>query len=453
MTRRFRPLNSAFATQPKTPINPRMMDGLAKPPRPAPARTYFRSASFQRAPVLAAWLALIGIVIPSEVQFFVAGAKITPGRLGIILLLLPALLKMCQNRRLLLSDFFAFATVAWMVGSDFGRNRIESFSSTGAESLEFLGGYIVARGIFFGPIAVRTFVKILTALAIISVLFAVADVNSGSYVVHKAYDALVHAIPPGPTFRGQFIRAAAAFDHAIAFGVFCSLVTAVLLYSDVPRRLLYVGVCIFGCILSQSSAAVISVFIIVSSYTYDRVMKKFPGRWAVFWLVVASLVGTVWVVANHPLDWAINHLTLDPSTGWWRKLIWDAAFAKIPESPLFGFGFARLNDEILDNTIDTAWLVYALRFGLPMITFLLLTNLAALLPPGIPSGNRNDDFMIGMQSAFTMVLLMFMFTALTVHFWNFMWIFWGLCIGIRASIREYSFVSIDRHRSGRLDST
>jgi hypothetical protein len=31
-----------------------------------------------------------------------------------------------------------------------------------------------------------------------------------------------------------------------------------------------------------------------------------------------------------------------------------------------------------------------------------------------------------------------MFAGLTVDFWNYTWMFWGLCIGIRASLRELS---------------
>jgi len=42
-----------------------------------------------------------------------------------------------------------------------------------------------------------------------------------------------------------------------------------------------------------------------------------------------------------------------------------------------------------------------------------------------------------MATGFTMVLGMFMFVGLTVHFWNYMWISWGLCIGTRASVREW----------------
>jgi hypothetical protein len=38
----------------------------------------------------------------------------------------------------------------------------------------------------------------------------------------------------------------------------------------------------------------------------------------------------------------------------------------------------------------------------------------------------------------SLVIFLFMFIGLTVHFWNGMWMFWGLCIGIRVSLSEHS---------------
>jgi hypothetical protein len=43
-----------------------------------------------------------------------------------------------------------------------------------------------------------------------------------------------------------------------------------------------------------------------------------------------------------------------------------------------------------------------------------------------------------MSTAFTIVLILLVFDGLTVHYWNFLWIFWGVCIGIRVSLRELS---------------
>jgi hypothetical protein len=99
-------------------------------------------------------------------------------------------------------------------------------------------------------------------------------------------------------------------------------------------------------------------------------------------------------------------------------------------------------------TVDSIWLVFALRFGVPAVALLFLSNVSSFLPVKSARGrrNRNDDapavsatdkYMADMSMAFTTVLVMFMFIGLTVHFWNYMWIFWGICLGVRASLREW----------------
>ncbi len=96
------------------------------------------------------------------------------------------------------------------------------------------------------------------------------------------------------------------------------------------------------------------------------------------------------------------------------------------------FGSAEL------YSVDCVWLALALRFGLPAIVFLFLANVTALLPTGQSSNRDDDPSLAPMSTAFSLILVMFMFIGLTVHYWNYMWIFWGVCIGIRASLREQS---------------
>src|ERR1043165_4186854 len=87
---------------------------------PQPMAVYRVSdATRGRSHSLVAWLALIGLIIPaSEVQIFVAGAKFTVGRIGIALLLLPAIFTLLnKHRRLLPSDLLVLATTTWMVGA------------------------------------------------------------------------------------------------------------------------------------------------------------------------------------------------------------------------------------------------------------------------------------------------------------------------------------------------
>jgi succinate dehydrogenase hydrophobic anchor subunit len=173
-------------------------------------------------------------------------------------------------------------------------------------------------------------------------------------------------------------------------------------------------------------------------YIFDRAMRRYPWRWGLLWsLAILPLLGLS-AVSQHPLHWIISHLTYDPVSGFFRLMIWDAAFEKIGQSPLVGYGFHLLGNDILDATVDSVWLVYALRSGLPAVALLVLVSMAAWRAvPHKPSGHPVIVVMERMSTGFTMVLGMFMFVGLTVHFWNYMWIFWGICIGTRASVREW----------------
>ena len=123
-------------------------------------------------------------------------------------------------------------------------------------------------------------------------------------------------------------------------------------------------------------------------------------------------------------------------------MIWEVASDYINRAPFTGYAYALYNNNIIDGSVDAVWLVFSLRFGLPMAILFFLTNVAAFFPTRQRSRNGiNDSDLDRMKRAFTTVLLLFMFAGLTVHFWNYMLMFWGLCIGIRASMRELSISS------------
>jgi hypothetical protein len=392
----------------------------------------------------AAVLALVGIILPTEMQISIGEAKFTPGRIGIILLLLPALSILFQKgRRLLLCDFLAFATASWLIVAAVATAGLGALASAaGAEALEFLGGYLVARAYFFGLPALDTFVRVLKAFAIVAIILGIADSISGRLIVHDTIASIVRAsVWPEAGYRHNMVRAASTFDHAILFGTFCALTAAILLYweQSLLRRILSVGFCFLGCLLSLSSAALLAFLIALSAYCYDRLMRQYSWRWSAFWVAASMMLLVVSLVTNNPLGWVLTHLTMDPQTGYFRLMIWEVASIYIAQAPLTGYAYSVLGHGILDATVDSVWLVRSLQFGVPMVILLFLTNVAAFLPTKGSSENRvNGLYLDGMRRAFTLVLLLFMFNGLTVHFWNYLWIFWGLCIGIRASLRELS---------------
>jgi hypothetical protein len=401
----------------------------------------------RRANTLAVCLALIGLIIPAaEVQIFIGGAKLTVGRLCIVLLLLPAIFALLErNRRLLLSDFFASATAIWIVVAAVYTDGTESLSSAAAEGIEFFGGYLVARAFFFGPVALRKFLSVLKVLAFASIVLAVADNVTGRLITHDTFASILHVDPVKYQDRMGIVRATSTFDHAILFGTFCAVVAAMLLYSEtnVMRRIFWVGLCLFGAILSLSSSSLMAFAIMLATYTYGALTRQFPWRWWACWIVFTAFVLVVMVVTNDPLGWILSHLTLEPESGYFRLLEWNTAFYQISLSPWTGFAFFDFGFVELQS-VDCVWLALSLRFGLPTIVFLVLANVTSLLPIKRSDDRDGDSFMARMRTAFSLILVLFMFVGLTVHYWNYMWIFWGICVGIRASLREYSMAVAGR---------
>jgi hypothetical protein len=396
----------------------------------------------RRANLSVAVLALAGIIVPSEVQVSLAdGLRFTSGRMAAALLLFPSLLALCKKGRGLIScDFLAFATASWMIIASLIAVGGSALSAAGGDALEFLGGYLIARGFVFGRPALDTFVRVLKVFAIIAIILGITDRISGRLIVHETIAAIVHASAwPETGFRDNVVRVASTFDHAILFGVFCALTAAVLLFWEqgLLRRSVSVVICILGCFLSRSSAALLVLLIALSAYAYDQSVRRYSWRWSAFWVVMGTFGLAVFLVREHPMGWIISNLTLDPQTGYFRMMIWDTASEYIASSPLVGYAYQPFNSNFL-YTVDSIWLLHALRFGFPMVVLFFLTNIAALLPGGREARNESNGYTARMRTAFSLVILMFMFAGLTVDFWNYTWMFWGLCIGIRASLRELS---------------
>ena len=396
-----------------------------------------------RAHPLAAWISLIGISFPS-IQIFVAGAKFPPGRLAIAFLLGPALFQLFRRgARFIISDFFACATAAWMIAA------VPSETSTYAEIVEFVGAYWVARAYFFGRPAIEAFLKALKFVVIALIVLAMLDFLSGRAIVLET-SAKLFPIPFFEAqYRASFVRAPSTFDTAELYGTFCAAAVAIFLYSG-GSAIRYAIFCSFGCLLSISSGPLLALVIVLFTFCYDCIMKGRAWRWKVFTFAIAIFLLVVYFASAHPVSWLVAHLTLDPSTGYWRVAVWDHTTAYLASSPYFGFGFLDFGDPedfFTHASVDSVWLVVALQFGVPTSVLLLLTVMASLFDVGRRNGTLTyDPYVDRIGTGFTLAIMTLAVVGLTVHYWNALWIFWGLCIGIRGSVTEYSLSTSGKPR-------
>lgn len=384
-----------------------------------------------------AWLVLIGIAVPSNMTFFLAEAKFTVARLVISLLVVPGMVELFRRRRHLgASDAFICAFCAWMFVAT--SQTDQSWSSTAALITEFGGGYLVARSYFFGLPALKTFVRALKAVSI-----GVIALASLEQIAQYHIGLALFGLPmPGYEYRYGWMRAFSTFPHPILYGTFCGSAGAIFLYSErsLLGRICYGALCFFGCLLAMSSAPLMAFMIAIFVRLYDGLLHAYRWRWRVLVGGMGAFLAAVFFTANKPVSWIIANLTLDPSTGYFRVATWDAAFYYIGLSPYVGYGFDAYapSDDFFGNvSVDSTWLVMTIRFGIPSIIPLLLANIASFWP-GQSIGVRasNDPYVGSLCTGFTLCLVVLMFVGLTVHYWNSVWLFWGLCIGIRASLQE-----------------
>ena len=423
--------------------------GRARPRSPA-RQTSATSNGF------AAWLLAIAIAMPASMTIFLGETKFTPARIIILALLVPALALMFKKgRRLFASDFFAGATAVWMIGVTLQTDP-QSWSSAVAVAVEFSAAYIVARGYIFGPDALHSFIRALKLAAAVVIGLAALEHLAQQHITHNTIAAF-WGLPRAdtPEFRYGIMRASSTFPHSILYGTFCAITGAIFLYSERGSgRIFWVGLCAVGCFLAMSSAPIMSFMIAISIFFYDAFLRRYHWRWQVMTAAIAMMLVVIYLGTNKPISWIISHLTLDPATGYFRVATWEVAFHYIGLSPLVGYGFEAFadKDDFFGNaSVDTVWLTLALRFGLPFIVLVFIMNILAFVRSGSTSGpRRGDPYMDDMCTGFTLAVVLFMFTGLTVHYWNNIWMFWGIVIGIRASLKEeYSTAIRMKLRSAR----
>jgi hypothetical protein len=395
---------------------------------------------------LAMWLLLIGIlVIPAGLDIHLSGdgLKFTPGRAMITLLLAPALATLARPpRRLIVSDLLILLTALWMVGSRLPEDGLNQ--SAAASALELFGGYFVGRAFFFGPRALAAFLRIFKIVISIVIMLAVLDPLFGKNVVQTIVASLV-STPGGVPNQTRFgiIRASSTIEMAELYGTVCCVAGSIFLYLETMKgaRLRWAAFAFFGCALSLSSGPLLAFVIVVCFFFYDQLLENFNGRWKVVSLTLALFLLIVFASTERPISWVVEHMTLDPSTAYFRLYVFDYVIEQINLKPLLGWGFAPVgtDDFLSTTTVDCVWLVNAARYGIPMIALFFAANLMSFV--SFTSKGRSDcvdEFMRKAGTGFTQAIVMFILVGATVHFWNATWQFWSVCLGIRGAIKEWN---------------
>lgn len=404
-----------------------MMQAMAAAGRPGRTKAVVHSIGRSRLPV--PWpiaFLIASFLAPSELALFISDLRLPPHRVVLLALIPWAFYKLLTSRDIKIRVFDAVFILynLWSLNVYVYHAGMEGFIYGGSIALESLGGYIVARvwvrdiETFFATL------KFLIACIAVAAIIALPDSVIGGTFTHDFLQSVTgFAHPRGIESRMGLVRAYGTFDHPIHYGSFCAALFAIYWYAEPKastrhkRAMLIAG----ATVLSVSSAPLLCIGLQSFMLLWNRITKSVAMR---VHLTVGALVmlyiATTFVTSRPPLQVLVTSTTFDPWTAYYRLLIWEHGLNNVWDNMTMGIGLAEWERPrwMVASTIDSFWLVTAMRTGIP--AFLLLCLSIALLGRAVVkhSTASKDKEIQRLTLGWMISLIAICLLGATVHFWN-----------------------------------
>lgn len=341
-------------------------------------------------------LLLIGsALLPPEFRITVSGQTFYSYRLVCFALVPWLLFRILRGYyQPALPDVFILVAAIWMVISFVGFYGFErGFASGAAFALDAVLAFLIAR------VSVRNLTDFRRVLVIAAPVFLVFGLLlAAEAVLQTPFIRNLAQMAFTPLSASEFgssedlavfvdtrfglLRATGPFTHPILAGLFFSSLLALYLGARLRSWPLYAGV---GAgllsIFSLSSAAFLSLILIIGLYAYDYIQRAFAIlNWKLFAVFSAIALALVQMVSQGGLISILIRFTLNPQTGHYRLLIWEYGSQSVAKNPLLGIGFTPYERlPWMSESVDAFWLSMAVRHGLITPICLFAANMLAVI--------------------------------------------------------------------------
>ena len=367
---------------------------------------------------------LIALLLPPEVRFNFAGQTIYGYRFACFLFAPWLIWAMAKGQfRFRFNDLIFTMAALWAVAGFIIVYGLERGGPSGVGvAIDMLLAYFITRH------SIRTFDDfrcLLILLAPVALLIAgLMAMEAVAYyrfarapaqAVFGSLGAAEFGVGQGPAdftdVRYGLLRAMGPFSHPILAGTFFACLLPLYFFSRLRGWPMVVGMtACFGAIFSFSSAAIMGIVIFVVLAVYDRIRNMVTFlNWPIF--IAATLVSMlmVQILSKGGLIPVLVRLTLNPQTGYYRLLIWEYGTKTVEAHPWFGIGYERYFAPLgMSGSVDSIWLAYSIRSGLPMAILLGIATLIPMFGVMLRVGKErpaDNQLLIGLAVALTMYFL------------------------------------------------
>jgi hypothetical protein len=373
-------------------------------------------------------LYLFTVVIP--IGFNIGSVAITSMRLLLMLTILPMTANLFSGKygKVYPVDYLFYAHIIWASAALIVNNPNLAVQNIGSFSVEFLGGYTIARAHIRTPAAFQALVRTILILVVVALPFAISEALNGKALIPHLISkmpGLWSVVQVNIEKRMGLERVQAYFAHPIHFGLFCSSVLAMTfvsmrgVISDFGRYALTVAIFI-GVFLSLSSGALLAAMLQMFLVTWAFLLRQNGARWKILIGIFVFIYVAIDLLSNRtPLRVFMTYATFSSHNAYYRSVIFEWGMMNVWANPIFGLGLRNWIRPgwMHDGSMDNFWLVMAVRYGIPGFLTIAIGYADALYRVGRRKFVRGSR-LANIQFGWMVVFVGLSFTLTTVHIWT-----------------------------------
>nr|WP_299357066.1 O-antigen ligase family protein [uncultured Shimia sp.] len=328
-----------------------------------------------------------------------------------------------------------------MVLSLFVNNPDLALENSGITSLEFLGGYLLARSFIQTTEDFIALCKFFLKVSIIIFPAAIFETVTGNPIILQILDSLPGIRTEsfgGSNTRFGLHRVHLTFTHPILYGIALAPLLAFVFVSlkekvnNSTRWLGGAAVCV-NAGLSLSSGPILSLVIQIFLIFWNWLLIKIRRRW---WLLTGLCFLAYFAVdilsSRSPVRVFLSYATFSPHTAYTRLHIFDWGLINISANPIFGLGFRDwVRPEYMGSSVDNFWLLTAMRYGIPGFAFLAGGWVTLMFQVARRNFDANPS-LSSCRQAWMIAMIAMIFCLTTVHIWGAIFSFYFFLVGTGA---------------------
>lgn len=393
---------------------------------------------------IAVGLFLAAVLMP--VHFNIGTLVITPIRLMLLFYVPILTVQLFTGRfgKVLPVDVFFYLYMVWAMIAIGVNNPNRVVESIGSTTVEFLGGYLIARAYIRTPESFESLIRALMAITILLLPFTIPELLNGKAVIPNLIDTipgLQSVTDVANPKRMGLERVQNVFAHPIHYGLYSSIPFVCVLHGMKDRksrawRLAGAAAIGFAVFTSLSSGALLALLLQAALLAWALVFNKLSHKWLLlFGLFVLAYI-LVDILSNRtPVRVFMTYATFSSQTAYYRSVINEWGWFNVGQNPIFGLGLREWirPDYMARGSVDNFWLVSAMRYGIPGLVLLSVGCLA-----GIVQVARRDTsasaYITRLRVAWVITYCGIVFSLATVHVWtnvfSFVFFFFGAGVWI-----------------------